>query len=280
MKQKAVTVSLPLAFMIVVLLVAGCGMTTSDPDPLLPGEKTVSGNPGATVWTEVPITDGMMTASGVRMPFNLRSIITGDTGDGYVLNTYVFSGTVIDRKEYEVSWTDENGEQWGPFPRSIIEVRVTKEYHGESPVKGDIIRVLYTQSLSETFSDSIRIMDNSEYVFVNCWRLDDKYFAYDAQINPNHGKDVSLSKADVIMGGTWNSVFAFDNGKVILYHGYVSYDARAMEEVLPSDSVMTDKLTSPDSLKFGDFVALDAKDLESVITALFENPEKLPTVEK
>lgn len=50
---------------------------------------------------------------------------------------YVFSGTVVDRKEYKVQWNDEDGEIWGPYPSSIIKVKVNEEYYGKSPTAGD-----------------------------------------------------------------------------------------------------------------------------------------------
>ena len=54
-------------------------------------------------WNEVEIDSRIGRVSNMYKPFDLDSVIEE--------TDLVFSGTVINRKEYEVKWTDENGEK-------------------------------------------------------------------------------------------------------------------------------------------------------------------------
>jgi len=68
-------------------------------------------NGGNVTCKEVPIVDvpeEMNRASGMRLPFDLKGVITGENYEKtYNFNTYVFSGKVVSLKEFEVSWTDD-----------------------------------------------------------------------------------------------------------------------------------------------------------------------------
>ena len=108
-------------------------------------------------WKEFSIKDGASYAYSNINNFDLKKTITDAD--------YVFSGTVVSRKEYQVEWIDDS-ETWGPFPNSVIEVRVNKEYNEKSPVNGDIVKVYYPYSLSTVFGGSFLIKDDGEYVFV------------------------------------------------------------------------------------------------------------------
>ena len=259
----------------VVLMFIGCsGKNLTEP----PTYKKPS-NSSTAVWKEVPIiSDGMSSGIATRSIFDLRAIITGNGPNNYHFNTYVFSGTVIGLKEFSVSWTDDNGEEWGPFQRSVIEVAVNREYYGKSPVEGNVIKILYPYSLSSFLNDSVYIKENGEYVFTNCWVLDEVYTNYDVRYNPSAVNADISSYADVIIGGAWNSLFPIKEDKVVLYHGYFEHDEGAKGRILPYDAVdAADVLTSSYSLETGDFIAMKMEDFEEAFLRLFENPDKLPT---
>jgi len=245
-------------------------------------EHPVLKKPPNSSWDELPIFDRSTVSptptQNLRTKFDLRAIIKGEGSDNYIFNTYVFSGKVIYLKEYSVSWTDENGEKWGPFPRAVMEVAVNREYFGKSPVEGNVIKILSTSSLSWVLNNSVQIKESGEYVFVNCWVLDEVYDNYDVIYNPAAVNADLSSYADVIIGGAWNSMFPIKEDNVVLYHGYFEHDEEAKSKILPYDAInATDILTNPHSLETGDFVAMKMDDFEEAFLRLFENPDSLPT---
>ena len=141
-------------------------------------------------------------AKGGREPFDLSAILKGENGYGGSCNTYVFGGEIINCQEFLSEWTDDTGEKRGPFPRSILEVKVKKEYNGNCPVEGDTIKVLYPYSLSVVMDDNhIQIKENSDYIFINCWVIDDKYTDLINTCNAEALNDPAIKNADVIIGG-------------------------------------------------------------------------------
>jgi len=237
---------------------------------IFPIQKT-----SAAVWTEVPIEEGGF-AFTCRSDFDLRWMIAGQQE---YTNICFFSGTVVSLKEFEVSWTDDKGGEWGSFTHSIIEVKLNKEYYGKVSLDGDVIKVMFVGPISYNYDHSIHINEGGEYIFTGLI-MDERYTAYKEKYVPED-KSESEKYADVVMGGLWNTVFAIDDGKVILYHGYFDHDNEARQKILPYDSVITDKLTSGIySLETGDFIAMNMDDFEEAFLRLFENPENLPTIKR
>ena len=241
-------------------------------------EISVDIKPSKALWTEVPIGEPVKVDS-IWEPFDLRSIIMGyDVYDDYTFNTYVFKGTVVGVKEFENSWIDGVGNKWGPYTRSVIEVKVNKEYHGKSPIEGDIIRVMYNDSLSLIEEGSVHVKEGGEYIFANNWVLDETFTIYNEKYNPITLNSGTTKYADIIIGGTRYSLLPIEDEKVMLYHEFFNHDNNAKSKVLPPDSVKADLLTSgSDSLKNGFFIAMNMSDFEEAFMRLFENPEKLPT---
>lgn len=195
-----------------------------------------------------------------RTKFDAEKIMTGDSGstsEKYNFNTYVFKGKIVGMKEYDFSWIDEQNGNWGPFRRSVLEVEVTKEYGGKSPVEGKTIKVLYPHSLAVLERDSVSIDKDSEYVFTNCWVMDEKYYSYE---KANYGrKYCSVLKelnADVIMGGAWCSLFPVENNMIYAYHEFFD-NYEGAKDIIVNATAATSKLTNPDALASGDYIALD-----------------------
>lgn len=260
---------------VVVLATACAGFliatsTKSHPDPL-----PMSGT--AAVWDAVPVEYGRGTADAMITDFNLRSIIAGTTKEGITLNTFVFRGTIVGAKEYEVSWTDENGDKRGPFKRSILEAKVSEIYHGKSPVSGDTVRILYPYSLSWDFEDAVRIREGGEYIFVRNWVIDDKYMDLISKYHPESLNYESAKHADIYLGGAWDSLFVVDGENVIVPSNYFVHDEKVATKVLPADSIRMDKFTSSSSLKNGSLIVLKERDFREAFMRLFENKNNLPT---
>ena len=232
------------------------------------------------VWKEVPIVRDFNRPplKAAWPPFDLKESITGNSKDlnNYTFNTYVFKGTVIGLKEYEVTWINESNEERGPFSRTIIEVRINKEYHGKLSVNGDIVRVLYTISLSDTFNDSVHVKEGVEYVFANCWVLDDTYTNYEEKYNRDSLNSGSREYADIILGGTRWGLFPIEGENIILNYEYFEHDENAKRKNISYQEVKTEMLTSKESLESGKFIVMRITDFEEEFTNLIKNAKDLP----
>lgn len=219
---------------------------------------------GNSTWKEVPIKEGAYLVSGAFSIFDLKKTITNAD--------YVFSGTVMSRKEYEVFWTDKEGKSWGPYSSSIIEVKVDHDYYGQSPVKGTIIKIHYANSLSTVFENSVQIKDEGEYVFVTR-ALDDQYVERRKKETPDDGSEPE-KYADVYIPSPYYSLLPIDKGTVFMYHQYFSWDNDIMKKV--KSNVETDKISS-EAIENGLYIALGKEDFDDAFNQLFENLEALPT---
>ena len=226
-------------------------------------------NVSTSTWREVPIKDGKSFANSYSTEFDLKKTITDAD--------YIFCGTVVSRKEYEVEWIDDNGEQWGPFPSSVIEVKINKEYYGKSPVEGDIIRVYYPYSLSTVFDGSFIIKDNGEYVFIS-QALDEEFVQRRRKEVPDD-KFEQEKYADVYISSPSYSLMPVDDEMVYMYNGYFGWDEQIMKKAKSEKSFKTDKMSSSELLETGWFVALDEKDFDRSFPQILENPEELPNAD-
>lgn len=246
------------------MFIVGCGFFfhQTNRDTITIGRSTLK---------EIKSTDynSNIISHGMRTKFDLKKILTGDN---YTYNTYVFSGTVQDIKLYEVSWTDEKGEEWGPFTRTILSVKIKKEYTGSATSENGIVRVLTTEVLSAEREDTVKINIGDTYVFVNCWSLDDKYFGYISENDPiSYENDISLQQADVIMGGAWNSVFPVENNTVMVYHEYFENNTDVLQKKLSASSINSDKFVSSDSILNDEYIILNVTDFEKSFSALLDD---------
>lgn len=229
--------------------------------------KSLSEKNSSSIWKEIPITEGTSFAkcNGIK-EFDLKKIVTEAD--------YVFRGIIIDRKEYKVEWIDDKGEKWGPFPSSVLEVKVTYEYNGESPVDGNIIKVYYPYSLSTVFEGSFLIKDDEEYVFLT-QIFDDEFMARRKQAAPEDNFQQE-KYADVYISNPSYSIMAIEKGTVFMYNDYFSWDGDTMKQIKKGTSVKTNKMSSSDLIEKGWFIALDENKFDIAFSNLFKNPKKLP----
>lgn len=217
------------------------------------------------VWKKTEIKDEAYIANGSIEKFDLNETITE--------SDYVFSGTVINREEYEVKWTDENGEDWGPFPSSIIEVKVNKEYYGTSPIKGNVIKVYYPYSFSTIFKNSFLIEDNSDYVFIT--RVLDEEFVKQKENNNPEDKFEQEKYADVYITNTYSNLLVIENDTVFMYNEFFSENKDIMNKTISKELAVTDKTISSDDNENDWFIALDETDFNKAFSDLFKSQEEL-----
>ena len=238
---------------------------------------TTQSKKSATVWKEVPIPYEKRQVSYSMEPFDLEEILLGyDKGMNgeilYKLNTFIFKGTILNMKEYEVSWIDDEIGPIEPRNNAILEVKVNKEYYGKSPVKGDILKVGYPSSLADENFYSAKLVEKGEYIFIT-WILDDEYIKYAQEVSPSY-KGENEKYADVSLSGTYYRLFPVENGKVIMYGEYFAYNENVSKNTLPYDSANSKKLYGPELLKGGYFITLRIEDFENEFLKLIAKTEK------
>ena len=221
---------------------------------------------GYAAWTKVPITDGQYVGLSDIVDFDPQKIITDAD--------YVFSGTIINRSEYKIKWQDEKKEQWGPFRKSILEVRVNKEYFGESPTENDVIKIYYPYSLSMTLEDSFLLKDDGEYVFIT-QALDEEFVEY-RNTNSPEDKFGQERFADVYISDPCFHVMPIENDHVIMYRDYFSWDAKAVKQINSGDLSATDKIPSAELAEEGLYISMDAENFDTAFPQLFTKPETIP----
>lgn len=219
-----------------------------------------------TVWTEVPIKEGFCQILPIYSEFNLNRVITEAD--------YVFSGTVINRKEYEVQWLDDEGNQWGPYPSSVIEVKINKEYNGDSPVDGDTIRIYYPQSLSAIIENSFQINDNCEYVFVT--RILDEEFVENKLSEAPDDKFEQEKHADVYISNSRDNIMPVDGDTVAVYYEYFSWNNESINKSISNKSIASDEMSSPELIESESFLEFDRTDFDNMFSDLFIYSKDLP----
>ncbi len=256
MKKKGILLSV---FSVVILVIGGVGLTLG---------ITNKCNSQNTVWKEVPIVEGKCVSKTIKNEFDLRNIITNAD--------YIFSGTVINKQEYEVSWNDNNGDNWGPFPSSIIEVKIKEIYYGESPVKTETVKVYYPDSLSTQFESSFNIVENNEYIFVS-QLLDEEFVKYKNKYAPED-KFNQEKYANVYIADTSYNILPIKNGNVYMNKNYFSWD----KDLLSQADVKID--TKKDIDELGSFendwcISCNINKFNKYFNKMLAAPEKLPTLE-
>lgn len=231
--------------------------------------SNINGNKGDSVWTEVPIVEGQYVGSGSISEFDPQKIVTDAD--------YVFSGTVMDRHEYEVEWTDENGEPWGPFRKSVIEVKVDKEYFGTSPSESDVVKIYYPYSLSMTFENSFLIQDDGKYVFITR-ALDEKFVQF-RNANSPHDRFEQENHADVYISDPCFDIMPIEGDTTIMYHDYFSWDTDTANQIYSDNLPETDKISSSALAEQGFYIAMDTEDFDVAFPQLFINPDTIPNAD-
>lgn len=262
-KRTKIFLSCLSVFVVITAIVLTVGFTN----------RTVESNESGAKLAKVGFFNRSIVTSEKRAEFNLDKILSGDTGNGYTMNTCAFRGTVEKIEELDASWIDNNGENWGPYTNTIITIKPSEIYKGKFPE--DTIKVLYSDTLLDISDDSVKIKKGGEYVFINCWIMDETYENYAKRNDPDIYKhNLILDKADVIMGGIWNSVFPVEDDKVIAYHEYFDKDENIRQKFLSKDVVSTNKLTSKESIQNGNYVILQETDFNTALAEMLNKADK------
>ncbi len=222
-----------------------------------------------TIWKEVPIEEGKTVINTIKNEFDLKNLITNAD--------FVFSGIVVNRQEFEVSWHDDNGDNWGPFPSSIIEVKINEIYFGESPVGTETIKIYYPNSLSAQQEYSFNIVSNNEYIFVSKL-LDEEFVKYKNKYAPDD-KFNQEDYADVYIEDTSYNILPIKNGDVYFNKKYFSWDKDLLKQAEVNIT------TKKEIAELGDFdndwcISCKTNKFNKYFNKMLGEPEKLPNLEE
>ena len=236
---------------------SSCGMI--DEGNAIGNFTDMSSTANNTIWTEVPINEGAYKISATYFDFDPEELISEAD--------YVFSGTVVDRKEYKVQWNDENGEIWGPYPSSIIEVKVNEEYYGKSPTAGDTIKVYYPDSLSAMIDGAFQIKDSGEYIFIT--RALDEQFVKEKEEKSPDDKFEQEKHADVYISKSRDNIISISDNSVAVYHELFKNNEYAKEAIAKEYIAPNNVLTS-DLINSDEFLFFDKLDFDNAFSEVFE----------
>lgn len=182
---------------------------------------------------------------------------------------YVFSGKVIDYKEYEIGWTDEKGEDWGPFTSTVIDVEVEDEYQGKKPVDGNVIRVYYPYSIKTIFPGSFVIKKNERYVFITKYL--DKEFINTRNLEAPEDHFEQEKHADVYISNPCYDVMDVEKNIVILHNKYLNEENKQKVEESQIKDLDSSKISEKKLIKDGWFVAIEKENLKKSIRSFIKN---------
>ncbi len=239
--------------------VAAYAITTNSAD------KPQNGN---TVWTEVPIIEGSYKVLPTYFNFDLDNLITEAD--------YIFCGTVVERKEYEVSWTDDNGEQWGPYPSSVIEVKINKDYYGGSHTEGDTIKVYTPESLSADIEGTLQLKENNEYIFITR-NLDDAFIAEKAMNAPDD-KFEQENHADVYITNSRDNIISISKEGIVAYREFFGKDFVELRDTASNQLNSVDSVITNDIVESNDYIILDKADFEIIFEDIISSRKNISLV--
>lgn len=212
--------------------------------------------------------------STLRAPFDREDVLTGN---GNSVNTVTFKGKVLDIKLYDVSWTDDKNENWGPFKRTFLTVQVNEIYDGVLSKNKRNVIIGYS-SIINAEQDSVKIIKDKEYVFIGCWNIDEKYFDYAEEQDSSllWKNDPTLKEADLMMGGAWYSACPVKNGNVTVYNAFFEGEDIS-DKIIDISEEDSNEFIEPRNIENGVYITLSESDFKQ---GLIELTEKFTKSEK
>ena len=216
------------------LFIFGCSNppSTETPGitPLIPATET----PGITssdvtssiVWKEVDNPKPSISAGSIA-PF--------DIDEHMATNDYIFKGRILSHQNYEVSWTNNEGVEIGPFEKSILVVQVLEPYVGGLPAAGGTLRIYYPFSTDNLISNTFALKDGGEYFF-SAMLFGERNLHEDLKGTPYY-KDEIEKHADMSIGNNVYSALPIENGMVVANVEY-DFEGKAVSLADPGSAYM------------------------------------------
>ncbi len=172
----------------------------------------------------------------------------------------VFSGTVIDRTEYELYYVNEYGKVYDPKRVSVVTATINDVYYGETDKS--TIKLYYPLSFSEFYQHDRRISDDCEYIF------------FAGNYNKDLSQDGILTNFDVLkpyehsdayIKLTRDCVMPIIDDVVVFNYSYTDERSRKLRIWKPEDFKYEEPIIQQEIVYFR------RSDIAEVISILFEN---------
>ena len=208
-----------------------------------------------TEWNEVDIKpkDPNQHGSTMLKPFKLDEVVNNAD--------LVFRGTITDRKEYEVSWTDDNGQNWGPYGNGVFEVRVDEVYYGQSDK--ETLKIYFPSCFRQSGDGIFGLNDSQEYIFI-ANAFDNDYYAHLAE-NPLDRTE-PYKHADMYINGTRENALPIINDIVLPYYDFFKDNESVLAKDIPYEEVQE---LLPEEAKYPVHLRFRKEDIIGDIKALF-----------
>ncbi|MBR5683641.1 MAG: hypothetical protein IKW96_10295 [Ruminococcus sp.] len=208
-----------------------------------------------TEWNEVDIKpkDPNQHGSTMLKPFKLDEVVNNAD--------LVFRGTITDRKEYEVSWTDDNGQNWGPYGNGVFEVRVDEVYYGQSDK--ETLKIYFPSCFRQSGDGIFGLNDSQEYIFI-ANAFDNDYYAHLAE-NPLDRTE-PYKHADMYINGTRENALPIINDIVLPYYDFFKDNESVLAKDIPYEDVQE---LLPEEAKYSTHLRFRKEDIIGDIKELF-----------
>ena len=160
--------------------------------------------------------------------FHAEQALSPTDNAGYTYRTCTFKGVIESVTRYKAWWRSDDGELQSDLDRTLLRVRVTDALKGLSD--RETVTLLYPHSVGRTENVPVTVEEGKEYWFLNCWLLDETYFA-NAKAQGFDTQDPTLRMADAITGHAARGIVPVEDGKCTVYREYF------MEERLADPAV-------------------------------------------
>ena len=148
---------------------------------------------------------------------------TDNAGDTY--HTCTFRGVIERVTLYKAWWRSNGGELISSdCDRTLLRVRVTDPLDGLTDRES--VTLLYPFGVGKTENVPVRVEEGKEYWFLNCYLLDETYFA-NAKARSRDTEDPTLRMADAITGHAARSLVPVEDGQCTVFREYFTEEQLA-----------------------------------------------------
>ena len=204
-----------------------------------------------TIWKETDIRDEISYHTNISPQDVKRTINETDL---------VFSGTVIDRTEYELYYVNEYGIVYDPIRVSVVTATINDVYYGETDKS--TIKLYYPFSFSKFYENDRIIRDDCEYIFFA--GNYNKDFSQDRLI-VNFDALKPYDHSDAYIKYTRDCIMPIIDDIVVFNYSYTDERSRELSILKPEDF----KYEEPFPQQWVKY--FNRSDIAEVINILFEN---------
>ena len=151
-------------------------------------------------------------------PFDRERFFSPEDSKGNVYHACTFRGVIREIRSFQTEWRDENGEPRGPFDRALLTVDVTDDLCGAEGK--ETVTLLYPDGAFRYEGVPYGVEEGKEYWFLNCWLLDETYFANAGRLSPDGVSDPALRMADAITGHAARSFLPVEGGVCTVFREF------------------------------------------------------------